>query len=208
MRGVTLILGGMRSGKTLFCEKLYREFSDRGAPAYALIEENERDQAGVPVRLWFREPTTEARWDLGERLPSEGRGTGHGTGGDRDVLSGPRDYPPFRFSPSAFAIAASRLEAAFRGGKCPLIVDELGSLEMREDAGLWPWLSSALREPNFSFFLSMRPELEATFLGRSESLGLNARVYSLETLRLDGLEKRERDELASSIAARRSLCGN
>ena len=150
MKKILFVLGDKLSGKTSVCKSLFSRLTDLSLKPYALVEENERDEAGIPVKLFLHELNSGAISPLGART-SQGK------------------YGPFEFREKAFDEAEGRLRSAWHEGFSPIILDEVGPLEIPALAGFWKWLAWALSQENYLLVVSMRPGLIGTFLDLVDS---------------------------------------
>jgi hypothetical protein len=157
MRKIWLIIGDRLSGKTSLCKSLYTRFIDLSLKPYAIVEENERDDRGIPIRLILHELTTGQKTMLGTRMAST-----------------QEDYGPFSFAEGAFGEAAQGLTTALRDGFSPIILDEVGPLEVLGHGGFWNWLSWAIGQENCFLVISIRPGLESAFIELVNSVSLAA----------------------------------
>ena len=160
MRKILLVLGDMLSGKTSLCKNLFTHLTDLSLKPYALVEENERDEAGIPVKLFLHELNSGAISPLGTR-------TARGSGSP--PTSPKEKYGPFEFREKAFEEAGDRLQSAWREGFSPIILDEVGPLEIPARAGFWQWLVWVLSREDCLLVVSMRPGLAGAFLDLVDS---------------------------------------
>ena len=167
MRRLMIITGPMRSGKTRFCRELFRILRQDSLSPFSITEENARDAAGIPISLSLRDEETGETMALGSRA-------------DGPALPG-RPYGAFRFSGEAFAWADAKVRAAVARGCGPIIIDEIGPLEVNEGGGFSGTLEWAAENGDCPLLLTLRPELEDAFLAKCSPLWKSnlAGVYPL-----------------------------
>ena len=180
MRKILLVLGERLSGKTSVCKNLFSRLNNLSLRPYALVEENERDGAGIPVKLFLHELNSGAISPLGAR-------TSRREGGPPASPEG--RYGPFEFLEKAFDEAGDRLQSAWRGGFSPIILDEVGPLEIPALAGFWKWLAWALSRENYLLVVSMRPGLADSFLDLVDSSIPDAGNIETRSFSLAGLNQ-------------------
>ncbi|MHB0896971.1 MAG: nucleoside-triphosphatase [Spirochaetales bacterium] len=156
MRKLMIITGPMRSGKTRFCRELFSILRQDSLSPFSITEENARDAAGIPISLSLRDEETGETMALGSR--AEG-----------PALPG-RPYGAFHFSGEAFAWADARVRAAVARGCGPVMLDEIGPLEVREGGGFSGTLEWVIENGECPLLLTLRPELEQAFLAKRSSL--------------------------------------
>jgi len=196
MRKILFILGDMRSGKTSTCKSLFSRLTDLSLKPYALVEENERDDAGIPVKLFLHELNSGRISLLGTRDPP-GEDPRENPA-DQSLAPAKEGYGPFDFSAEAFGEAVYGLEAAWCDGFSPIILDEVGPLEVLGHAGFREWLLRALSREHCFLVISMRPGLVGAFMDLMDAnipdaRDIDAGSFSLEELdpekMLDALSK-------------------
>jgi len=174
MRKIWLIIGDMRSGKTSLCKSLYLRLNDLSLKPYALVEENERDDRGIPTRLILHELTSGRKALLGTRK-----------------ASAQEKYDPFQFSREAFKEAAIGLTSALHDGFSPVILDEVGPLEVLRHDGFWNWLLWALGQKNCLLVISIRPGLENAFIELVRSVFLGTSSIDIKSFSLAELDAKK-----------------
>lgn len=152
MRKLMIITGPMRSGKTRLCQELFIILKQDSLSPFSITEENIRDAAGIPISLSLRDEETRETMALGSR--EEG-----------PALPG-RPYGAFRFSSEAFAWADARVRAAVARGCGPVIIDEIGPLEVHEEKGFFGTLEWVAENGSSPLLITIRPELEEAFLAK------------------------------------------
>ncbi|HEY9055185.1 MAG TPA: hypothetical protein VIO60_10250 [Rectinemataceae bacterium] len=151
MAHLYLAIGARSSGKTTCLSELWRLMNKPGCNPCAIIEENSRDALGFPVRIFFRDMES-----------------------GRSVLlaSRPSSSIPFSFDEGAFAWAGERLREAHARQAKPIIVDELGPLELEDSGGLRPYLDLLLKTHPGPLVFSLRPSLLPAIDELARNLGM------------------------------------
>lgn len=162
MRKIVFILGDMLSGKTSTCKSLYSRLNDLSMKPYALVEESERNNAGIPMKLSLHELNSGRIFLLGTRDPPDE--LAREDPGEPPLAPSKENYGPFKFSAEVFEEAEYRLESAWHDGFCPIILDEVGPLEVLVQAGFWKWLALALSREHCFLVVTMRPGLIGIFM--------------------------------------------
>ena len=146
MRELILLAGSMRAGKTSFCKALFQTLKAKSPFPFAIVEESLRDPQGIPLTILLRD------LGQGDEIPLAVRQQ------PRSDISKP--YPPFSFSSEAFRWAESRVREAVRKGCGPVILDEMGPLEINEESGFFGIASWLLRNGDYPLLVTVRPSLE------------------------------------------------
>ncbi len=163
MRELVLVTGSMRAGKTSLCKALFRILRQKTARPFGIIEENRRDDRGIPLVIDLLDLATgesiafASRKAVPEGLSQERASPGNG-------------YPPFAFRAEAFAWAMDRLKAAIEGGCGPVILDEIGALEIRQGGGFLKVAVWAMDHGESPLVLTLRPEFEESLLVRLSAM--------------------------------------
>jgi nucleoside-triphosphatase THEP1 len=150
---VVLVSGGMASGKTSFCRSLASQCALRGHPAAGIVQDSVRGPDGLPMELYIRDlESGESRVLAMRKPPSQGV-----------------PPQPFDFSEETLDWALGILFAALDDGGAPIIIDEVGPLELRNGRGLRPALDRAalsLRSAGLDspLIVTVRQSLEAELL--------------------------------------------
>ena len=172
MAFLAIISGPLGSGKTGICRRLYQRLREAGYPASGIVEETSRNERGIPVGIGFRHLSTGEGWAWTERNSRE-------------------DPPPaFDFPEAPLARAVEHLSQDAGAGLRPLILDEVGLLEIRDGKGFGGWLSGYLRRKDAFLIVSVRTGREDAFLEFLGSLGVPQKTLVIGTARLTG-ESRE-----------------
>lgn len=173
MRQLILLAGPMRSGKTTFCKALFPLIARESHSAFAIVEENQRDAEGIPVSLSLRNLGTGETFYLGSR-GQEPREFG-------------KPYPPFTFSAEAFSWAESNLMKAVGECDCPVLIDEIGPLEVRGGGGFFRMVEWAIENGTCPLLVTIRPDLVEAFIDRlSSSSGMpEHKRFSISSLSFD-----------------------
>jgi nucleoside-triphosphatase THEP1 len=101
------------------------------------LQKSERDTQGLPQKLYA------AALGSGEtRLLAERKGS-----------------QPFVFDAAVFAWMDNIFRSALKSDAFPLLVDEVGPMEILEGKGLWAPLDALLREYRHPLIISVRPSL-------------------------------------------------
>lgn len=143
MKRCVLISGDRCSGKTETCRKLFLLMRDMGMDPYGIIEESERDGSGIPLSLRFRELTTGKEVLLGRRAA-------RGDGGS---------YPPFIFRRNAIAWANSAIDSRMASAGGPILLDEIGPLELTRKRGLLPAVNRMAGDAKRHIIMTVRTDL-------------------------------------------------
>ena len=193
MRKILLVLGDMLSGKTSLCKSLFSRLTALSLKPYAIVEENERDDLGIPVKLFLHELNTGKISLLGTREASRHQAPTEASKYTKSTLpkslqaSSPliacarENYGPFKFSAEVFVEAASRLTSAWNDGFSPIILDEVGPLELLERAGFREWLIWALSQKDCFLVISMRPGLKSSFMDLIDANTLDAQGLAIKS---------------------------
>lgn len=143
MRELTIVTGEMRSGKTKAARRAYESFRRRGFAALACLELCVRDSAGAPLDLSL------------QLLP----------GGEiRHLAARPSRELPFAFREEPFEWVRAMLDPEGRAGIDPLVLDELGPLEILEGRGHLPFFREVLAREDARVVCTVRKKLLEDFL--------------------------------------------
>lgn len=187
MRNLILIFGSMRSGKTSLCKALFHILQQKSARPFGIIEENQRDGRGIPLVINLRDLAKDESMALASRKPLP-------DGDIPDGASPGEEYPPFNFNEEAFSWAMDRLKDAIAKGCGPVILDEIGALEIRQGGGFLKAVVWAMDHGDAPLVLTLRPELEESLLERLSSMTATGPVKRFQTGDVDA------ETMASAIA--------
>jgi len=167
MAFLALIAGPIGSGKTTICSSLYDSLLSSGYPVSGLIQETERNENGLPIRIGFRDLATRKSWPWTERQSS---------------FPIP---PPFVFPEQPLQKAIARLSEAAAEGRRPLILDEIGLLEIESEKGFLAWVREYLSHEDSFLIASVRKGREESLLNilvdkAPERKSLEAGVFEIE----------------------------
>jgi nucleoside-triphosphatase THEP1 len=167
MASLALITGPIGSGKTTICSSLYVRLRDAGYLVSGLIQETRRNENGLPIRIDFRALSTGKSWPWTERK------------------SGDPCPSPFMFPEQPLQEALACLSQAEAENRYPLILDEIGLLEIERGIGFLKWVESYLEHENSFLIASLRNGREKCFLEiiadkASHGKPLQASVFEIE----------------------------
>ncbi len=145
MAFLAVISGPLASGKTGVCVRLHHRLGAAGYQPSGIVQENSRNETGFPVGIRFRHLSSGAAWAWTERDP------------------GRTPPAPFDFPDEPLARAVECLSRDAEEGFRPLILDEIGLLELVERKGFIEWLLDYLRREDAFLVASLRA-------GREEAL--------------------------------------
>lgn len=146
MASLALITGLIGSGKTTICSSLYGILLDSGYPVSGLVQKTERNEYGFPTRIGFHDLSTGKYWPWAERE------------------SGFPTPPPFVFPEQPLALAIACLSRAAEEGKRPIILDEIGLLEIESGIGFLGWVLGYLGRDDACLIASLRKGRAESFL--------------------------------------------
>ena len=187
MRDLYLVTGSMRTGKTSLCKALFHILEQKSTRPFAIIEENQRDDQGIPLTIVLCDLARNEILPLASRKPLPG-GTSPGGTSPGD------DYPPFVFHLEAFAWAMDKLKEAVAQGCGPVILDEIGALEAKRGEGFLMAAVWAMVNGEGSLVLTLRPDLVDSLLERLSSM---TEIGPVKRFRLGDTDP---EKLASAIA--------
>ncbi len=133
-----LVIGARAAGKTRCLSNVAASLDISRWSPFAILEESIRDAAGFPLRIAFIDARTGDSTTLATRAFSD---------------------QPFAFHDEAFSWALTRIKAALARSARPIILDEVGPLEIIDSGGLRPALDLLLLEYRGPLVLSLRPAL-------------------------------------------------
>ncbi|MGB4586834.1 MAG: nucleoside-triphosphatase [Rectinemataceae bacterium] len=177
MRNLILVTGSMRTGKTSLCKALFSILEKKSACPFAIIEENRRDERGIPLTIVLHDLGRKELLHFASRTASQGD-----------------DYLPFNFNPEAFVWVLDKLKEAIAQGCGPVILDEIGALEAKRGGGFLMDAVWAMDHGEGSLVLTLRPELEENLLERLSSM---TKIGPVERFRLGSTDP---EKLALTVA--------
>ncbi len=166
MAFLAVISGPLASGKTGVCLRLHHRLSEAGYLSSGIVQENSRNGTGFPVSIRFRHLSSGAVWAWTERDP------------------GQLPPAPFDFPDAPLARAAECLSRDAEEGFRPLILDEIGLLELGEKKGFIEWLSEYLRGENAFLVASLRAGREDALIRLLGEKGLHTDALCHEVFRV------------------------
>ncbi len=166
MAFLAIISGTIASGKTGVCVGLYHRLREAGYASSGIIEETSRNKTGLPVSIRFRHLSTETVWAWTERNPDQ-------------IPQAPFDFPE---APLARAVECLSRDAA--AGSRPLLLDEVGLLEIREGKGFGEWLIDYLRREDAFLIVSVRAGREDALFKILGGAGIHDDALSPEVFRI------------------------
>lgn len=179
MAFLALISGPMASGKTVVCTRLYKKLIEAGYPASGIVQETLRNKTGLPVSISFRHLSSGDLWQWTERDPA-------------------RSPPvPFDFPEEPLVAAIDRLARDNTAGCFPIILDEIGLLEIRDGKGFLTWLLDYLRQPDSCLVASLRAGREEGLLEFLDKAGLHRECLVIKVFQV---EEKNRESCFASVS--------
>lgn len=146
MSFLALITGALGSGKTTICSSLFTGLRSAGYPAAGIVEMVSRNEDGLPIKISFRDLSTHEEWLWTERV------------------SGLPLPQPFTFPEEPLERAIALLSALASEKRCPLILDEIGLLEIESGKGFLKWILDYLHREDSILIASLRKGREEALL--------------------------------------------
>jgi nucleoside-triphosphatase THEP1 len=171
MRTLYLVSAPRGFGKTSFCEALHANLTHFGLFPCSIVEKSERNAQGIPFCIELKNLETGERMVFAKRKAADNAGA----------------YPSFLFDDSAFAWAGLKLTEAIAEARKPIILDEVGPLEIEYSKGFAPIVLELLNTFEGPLVLTIRPSLLEKFEKRF--LNESAGEWNLEQVVFQGMEE-------------------
>lgn len=167
---IVLVSGRRGSGKTTFCRHLVRDLAGRGFHPGGILGTGIFDDDGRKTGVYAESAVTGER-----RVLAEIRDPAAGTGGNGD-----RRIGRYSFFDGTFQWAVGVLRKDIREDRRPVIIDEIGPLEIEKHGGYYPVLAECRENPPTFLVAVVRPELIPAVRGLFVSE--KSPVYNLDDL--------------------------